>query len=135
MEIVRNIRDNNWLNPGSTWLDNGLNGCGAASGGCKADYADASLVPNADGDYLYLNDKGFYVYNPPLNPQPKPTRFERRIIITCLPSGNCANDYVIKVTTQASWNQKANILYGGLSADSCGQHNCVTTEETLYNWY
>src|SRR3989338_7885463 len=62
MEIIRNIRDTNWLNmdagsPGATWLD-GLTSCSANSGGCEVDYTTTGsgsylVRPYNPSDYLY----------------------------------------------------------------------------------
>jgi type II secretory pathway pseudopilin PulG len=139
MEIVRNIRDTNWLNMdagipvGATWLD-GLSNCEVGSGGCQADYKATSLSPYGAGNYLYTNENGLYVYNP-LNPSPIKTKFERKIVITPIQDGDGNSDHIIDVKVQVSWDGKANILYPIAHAGSCGLYNCITTESTLYDWY
>lgn len=74
-EIVRNIRDGNWLeqraNPGIAW-DDGLDNCAT---GCEADYNDAALVPYA-ARFLKI-DGSFYNYD-----SGSPTAYKRKIIIT-----------------------------------------------------
>jgi prepilin-type N-terminal cleavage/methylation domain-containing protein len=150
MEIVRNIRDTNWLNINAgvldaTWVD-GLTSsggnysidCSDTSVGCKADYTYSSMVPYAANDYLYLDGSGFYVYNPATSPTP--TKFERKIIITPIEEGSIGSGHIIKVTVQVAWNQKANILSPGYTADqaisnNCDPHNCFSVDETLYDWY
>ena len=136
MEIVRNIRDINWLNMdsgvpvGATWVD-GLNTTTCATTGCQAGYASTSLSPYTAGSYLYLNANGFYGYGSGTK-----TKFERKITITFLPTGNFASDYIMKIIVQVSWDKKATILNSGVSADTCTEgNNCVKSEETLYNWY
>ncbi|OGZ79472.1 MAG: hypothetical protein A2528_02355 [Candidatus Staskawiczbacteria bacterium RIFOXYD2_FULL_37_9] len=141
MEIVRNIRDNNWLkidtcpdpDPDACsykWTA-GLDIC-AADKGCQADYSSTSMF-GGSGDYLYLNDKGFYAYNP-ANPDSKETKFKRKIIIKC-ENDDCENAHFFEVITQVSWKQKASIINAGVADGECTASNCVITEETLYNWY
>jgi hypothetical protein len=137
MEIVRNIRDTNWLNmdagtpPYATWLD-GLDICDR---GCQADYAASTMFPQpGSGEYLKINSNGFYVYD---SSNPNKTKFKRKITINCIPGNDCGTDYAISVSVQVSWDEKANIinLYG-LSVDNCVVgSNCIIVEETLYDWY
>jgi prepilin-type N-terminal cleavage/methylation domain-containing protein len=159
MEIVRNIRDTNWLdmdfcasNPtDATCISNppawatGLTtvgACGNTITGCEADYTSASMSGNS-GEYLKIDDiNGFYNYTSDTN-----TKFKRKIIIDyAKDAGNNPINYIIKVTVKVSWNEKATILNPWVSADNCcpdstnpscpvNVSNCVTTEETLYNWY
>ncbi len=141
MEIVRNIRDNNWLNMDTcaadsgctpntyTWLD-GLN----CVSGCEADYTLTELH-SFSGDYLKIDANGFYNSTGGVQ-----TKFERKIIITQIPDvNNQPDDHIIKVIAQVSWDQKATILNPGVKADTCNQpggpSNCITVEETLYDWY
>lgn len=78
IELVRNIRDSNWLeqhykdpdSPDIPW-DRGLTGCET---GCEGDYNDTALSSYLDR-YLRLNS-GFYNYDSGEN-----TRFKRKIII------------------------------------------------------
>ena len=132
----------------ASWTD-GLTYGGANWGsdcrdGCFADYRDTVLnaVSVEEADYLYLDANGFYNYIDKVNR----TKFKRNIITSCLPSGDCYKDYIIKVKTQVSWNEKATILSSGASADHCcpnlsdpncplNVNNCITAEETFYNWY
>ena len=124
MEIVRNIRDTNWLKinagTGATWLD-GLASIGSPSidcsttNGCQADYTSASMsvfVSPLDEGYLNIDSNGFYSYS--ITGTPAKTKFQRKIIIACLNSSGgvddpcLATDYIIKVTSQVSWDEKAN---------------------------
>jgi prepilin-type N-terminal cleavage/methylation domain-containing protein len=147
MEIVGNIRDTNWLKinkdplAGYTWVDT-LNNC-AQSYGCEVDYTTGTgvsgawaVTPSATGDYLNKDTNDFYYYDAG---NPSPTKFKRKIIITCLPSGNCATDHILKVVVDVSWKQKANILNLNPSSDvlngNCASSNCIKVERTLYNWY
>jgi len=161
MEIVRNIRDTNWLNmdlyncvPGDTscgytWVDGltpvGNNNYGpncsstSSAGGCEADYTTTGFSSNPvlqkTGDYLMINGNGFYNYTLGTN-----TKFQRKVIIAYATDANSNPiNYIIKVTVQVSWNEKATILNSsGASASNCnptGVSNCIVAEETLYDWY
>jgi len=144
MEIVRNIRDNNWLtiiqscvDPNTEcsfdeWAKNYLDSCSKNSVGCQADYRATSLSSYAVGSnvgYLYL-ENGFYVYNP-ISTSPKQTKFKRKIIIDKEGSEN----QILRVRVQVSWKQKASLLGAGVADGECKSSNCITTEETLYNWF
>ena len=155
MEIVRNIRDSNWLyidaNPdgGMNW-DESLDNCESA--GCEVDYETTGQnaisqhfpQPYITGDYLSQTSlinpdsttvAGFYGYTS----RGTQTIFKRKVTISCLPTGTCANDYIMKVIVQVSWDQKATILnpfrLAGTSDCSSSPSNCVKIETTLYNWY
>jgi len=135
-EIVRNIRDTNWLkmdaNPvsGFTWAD-GLNNC---SSGCEADYkSTATSTWISAGKYLKLDSAdGFYNYLAGTD-----TKFKRKIIVTKLTDvdGDTINTHIMKVVVQVSWDEKSTVFYSGKLAGDCGSFNCITTEGTLYNWY
>jgi prepilin-type N-terminal cleavage/methylation domain-containing protein len=158
MEIVRNIRDTNWLNMDArysfgedynySWLKN-IDLC---ANGCEADYTTNTdgysvMLPwSGDGNYLNIDSSidtnGFYSYKTGSR-----TKFKRKIIIKCLPDYNCndpINNYIMKVVVQVSWDKKATILnpetiLAGASdltdTSQCNPANCITIEETLYNWY
>jgi prepilin-type N-terminal cleavage/methylation domain-containing protein len=147
MEIVRNIRDQNWLNmdkclfdptdlicpqnplPSLTWLENYLNSCPSTSSGCQADYTNERLYPYNDV-YLYA-DNGFYGYTS----LGTATKFKRKIIIDGT-EGSSPNFTAIKVKVEVSWDAKGSIINsGGGTAGDCGKYNCILMEEVLYNWY
>jgi prepilin-type N-terminal cleavage/methylation domain-containing protein len=145
MEIVRNIRDANWLYidaecPDSCeqgWASQGLSAC---VGGCEADYttgtADGGSMVQLGGsealNYLYLTD-GFYDYD---NLHGEKTKFKRKITITDLSGSSIdSDDYAMKVKVETSWDSKGSILSGSVLAGTCGANNCISAEETLYNWY
>jgi len=124
MEIVRNIRDTNWLNmsddPEATWYD-GLSEC---ESGCQADYettgaATSPLVPYVDIDHLKIDDTGDF-YN---RTSGTDTKFKRKITITF------ATEYIMKVSVQVFWDQKPTIL------NPDGLPGVIETEENLYDWY
>jgi len=113
IEIVRNIRDTNWLEqrttPTTPWDD------GLEEGDWEADYKDASLRfcdPPCDYDnnlkFLKKNSNGFYNYN-----TGEITQFKRKITIEKPATST------LKVTVTVYWGE--------------GKHS-LTTQENLYNW-
>lgn len=112
IEIVRNIRDTNFLKirkgvEGANW-DNGLTGCQT---GCEADYNDSVLILN--DRYLKIGT-GFYNYFYNYK-SGSDTPFKRKIIIT--PEGI----NILKVSVEVSWSER-------------GRIHKVTVQENLYNW-
>jgi len=119
LEIVRNIRDGNWLEGRTTatnW-DEGLTGCAL---GCGVDYnhSDGYSDPNQEdpnlhdnyNDYLYINGDGFYSYFGTTK-----TNFQRKITITPEPPD------VLDVQVLVTWTVGSN------------SYN-LSAQEKLYNW-
>ena len=81
IELVRQVRDNNWLN--SQPYDTGLN-----DGAYKADYRHNNLTPvSAVSDTrIYFNSQGYYVSDVGGVTGLSPTIFQRQIFIEHLPS-------------------------------------------------
>ena len=145
MEIVRNIRDSNWLhmdfcvqNPADSTCANSpawVDGLYACQSGCEADYTTTGWGghvvypwPTA-GNYLNVIN-GFYKYdiNNILH-----TKFKRKITTNTL-----GTDYIMKVTVQVSWDEKATVLNSAVKQDTqfiCNPANCITAESTIYDWY
>jgi prepilin-type N-terminal cleavage/methylation domain-containing protein len=88
MELVRNIRDTNWLK-NANW-DAGLTGC---IGGCEMDYNDSALSFFA-GRKLKIDANGFYNYE-----SGNESKFVRKITIT--PSSD-----TLTVKVEISWEGK-----------------------------
>jgi len=110
IEIVRNIRDGNWLeqrtNSAISWTD------GLSAGDWEADYNDAVLSSYGAGRYLKI-DGGFYNYESGDN-----TKFKRKItIVQDIDGGNPR----LKVLVLIEWQQ-------------IGKTHQVTAQEYLYNW-
>ena len=110
VEIIRNIRDSNWLQSGS-W-DNGLTACSLPNG-CQVDYGDAGnpnpfLVQDL-GEKLNISESGFYEYG-----GSSPSKFSRKIIITPFTDG-------LKVEVVVYWDEKGKVA-------------STSVEENLYNW-
>ncbi len=124
-EVIRNIRDNNWLLE-NTW-DEGLSAC--KGGGCEVDYTTTGLFSNpvgAFGKNKLKKDTVSRFYNYETGEE---TNFIRKITIDCLPDNNCSTDYIMKVIVEVSWDEKPNIL------NPVGMTNSIKVEDTLYNWY
>lgn len=134
VEIVRNIRDQNWLITGNSW-NNKLDVC---SLGCEVDYSMGGdgAIRGATGRYLRTdNTNGFYIYEEPSSPNSSKTKFERRIIITQVPDVDSGPNHILRVEVEVSWDKKSTLLSSGDPADVCGKYNCFTVKEILYNWY
>ena len=116
IEIVRNIRDTNWLQ-GLSW-DNGL-----GAGEYEVDYnAVLTFCPSIcdyDHNLRFLKiDGGFYNYDSGNN-----TSFKRKITISeeVYPPGSGYYDKMI-VRVEVLWEEK-------------GKPHSVSAQENLYNWY
>lgn len=107
LEVVRNIRDTNFLKihkgQGGTWTS-GLTGC---TSGCEADYNDTALVVFANR-FLKQN-LGLYNYDSGLD-----SPFVRKITITQ------AGD-ILDVSVEVSWQER-------------GRSHTVQAATKLYNW-
>jgi len=149
MEVVRNIRDQNWINmdvclfdlmnsicpqspaPSLTWLENNLKNCSSTSSRCQVDYMGRALTQYNDS-YLYVKN-GFYGYD---NVGGIASKFKRKITIDKTEGLDCPSCNAVKVKVEVSWNSKSSILNpGGGTAGDCGKYNCAIIEEILYNWY
>ena len=110
IEIVKNIRDSNWLQ-GEAW-NNGI-----LVGSWEADYKDTTGLFDAyDGDPLYLENSGFYGYD---STGATLVPFKREIeICTSIPG----SDGIIYVSSTVSWSER-------------GKPYSVKIEEKLFNWY
>lgn len=107
IEIVRNLRDTNWVSAAS-W-DTGLTACGSCSGqtnGCQADYNDTLLSTYNNSSYLWINN-GFYEYGSSGTITP----YRRQICID--EDGN-----ILHVTVNVYWTGNRQ----------------TTIKEDLYNW-
>ena len=107
LEIVRNIRDNNFI-LSAAW-SNGLLGCNL---GCQGDYKTNASLQAYNNNFLKLNTDGFYSYDSGVA-----TKFKRKITIT-QPSGTDT----LKAIVQVLW-------------DDNGKPSSFETEEYLYNWH
>jgi len=113
LEIVRNIRDSNWLEqtntPSNLW-DEGLDNCSA---GCEADYTalqniEPTLTSYGVGRYLKLDNQGFFNYSNGVSTE----KFKRKITIT-----NDVN--ALNVSVEVEWSKK---------------YPALVLVEKLYDW-
>ena len=112
LEIVRNIRDNNFIN-NATWSSGLLTGVCVV--GCQADYKiqDASSLLAYNNTFLGLNADGFYSYDFGSTP----TIFKRKITVSAV----LGTIDIIKVDVLITWNYNGQSLSFGI-------------DEYLYNW-
>ena len=87
IEIVRNIRDSNWLNPELDWDD------GLSDGNWRVQYNKDYLLPFSD-EPLRI-DQGFYNYD-----KGELTKFKRKVILSH------PQDGILNVKVQISWEGK-----------------------------
>ena len=123
LEIVRNIRDGNWLegrslpSPESTpipWND------GIGAGEWEADYASQGLVDDYDGDYLNVDDaNGLYSYSSGV-----PTKIKRKITISD----------VIDLTTPPDGKADVFTVSVLVECEIAGKTYPLSAKEKLYNW-
>lgn len=114
MEIVRNIRDNNWLyqkrvNPTISWK------AGLTTGEYEASYDSQTLNFYTDRN-LYINgDNGFYTYIDSPDSNDIQTKFKRKITITEI------GENTIDVSVNVAWQNR-------------GKDYNIEVRENLYNW-
>jgi Tfp pilus assembly protein PilV len=87
IEIVKNIRDSNFLQ-GASWLS------GIGTGDKRGDYSSTSLSPYSD-TYLKQNLSGFFQYS-----SGSDTKFKRKINVTQIDANR------VRVTVEVSWMEK-----------------------------
>jgi len=106
IEIVRNIRDTNWLEE-VAWND------GLGTGIWEGDYDDTQNLTSwiDPGNFLNIDASGFYSYA-----AGTPTKFKRKITIG---SGPIVDSLNVKV--EVFWQEKGKIY-------------TVPAQENLYNW-
>jgi len=79
IEIVKNIRDTNWVEEAASWKD-GLTGCSA---GCQAEFDDTSFSAFSSASFLYIDhDTGLYKYIASPVAEDVETPYTRKIVIT-----------------------------------------------------
>ena len=116
IEIVRNIRDTNWLEAGTAvndWdegLTNCLNGCIVGyNHSYGPDLIDPNLPAFAD-QFLNIDGNSFYSYSPG-----DPTKFQRKIIIQKTDPDR------LDVRVEVIWSER-------------GKSYNFSAQENLYNW-
>ncbi|MFA5249271.1 MAG: prepilin-type N-terminal cleavage/methylation domain-containing protein [Candidatus Paceibacterota bacterium] len=105
VEIVKNIRDNNWVRDAGDPWNQGLTFCAS---GCEGDYSTNTLTAWASGRNLKIDSSGFYNYDNGTS-----TVYKRKITVT-----QDANPDIMDITVDIYWS--------GLT---------TTVKENIYNWY
>lgn len=105
VEIVRNIRDTNWLEEAPSWDD------GLTVGDWEGDYDDIQNLTSwiNPGNFLNVDAAGFYSYSAGTQ-----TKFKRKITIQ--PVVN-----ILEVSVLVEWQYKGNTY-------------SISVQENLYNW-
>jgi prepilin-type N-terminal cleavage/methylation domain-containing protein len=117
LEIVRNIRDGNWLEGRTVATDwnEGLTNC---SSGCIVDYTYTSqedpLLVSFNNQKLNIDSNGFYSYSPGTE-----TNFTRKITITKETINE--NEDILNVQALVTWTVGSNSY-------------SLSAQEKLYNW-
>jgi len=104
MELVRNLRDENWLKE-QDWAI-GLDNCPAGTG-CEIDYNDPALMVSQNR-FLKLDSDNFFKYDSGQN-----SKFKRKV------TTNKINATTLNVKSEVSWNGKGSPL---------------VVEENFYDW-
>jgi prepilin-type N-terminal cleavage/methylation domain-containing protein len=112
LELVRNIRDSNWVesqtDPAIPWDEE------LSAGDWEIDYQSQNMFSYSDRK-LNINSSGFYNYNSGTQ-----TAFTRKISIQKI--DDAGNEYHLRVTSQVGWSLR------GIN------YNLLAIED-LYNWY
>lgn len=119
IELIRNIRDTNWLQATGVW-DKGLSSeCTGAcqcidANGCVVDYADTNqldpILQAYTGQFLNIDANNLYGYSGGTS-----TKFQRQIIISPL------SPDILNVSISIYWQDK-------------GINYQINAQENLYNW-
>ncbi|MFA5431657.1 MAG: prepilin-type N-terminal cleavage/methylation domain-containing protein [Candidatus Paceibacterota bacterium] len=105
VEIIKNMRDSNWVAEEEDW-NNGLTNIICATG-CEIDYLGNTLTAYSAADFLYINPDGTYRYEA----SGVKTPWTRRIII------DSSDATKLAITVSVYWGS-----------------NTKTIKETIYNW-
>lgn len=113
IEVIANIRVNNWITNGSASWRNGLND----GANYIAQYNSANLVDNSSNPYLHIDSNNNYCYvSIACSGATKQTKFKRQMQISTI------SNEQIKITSTVTWEYNSNFK------------KTVTIEERLYNW-
>ena len=108
IEVVRNVRDTNWVES-KNWTQD----IGGGGGGLETDYDDETVKSPwiGEGSFLEINNEGFYSYDSGVE-----TKFKRKIIINETPSEK------LEVKVEVFWKEH-------------GRDYRIVVQEDLYNWW
>lgn len=108
IEIVRNIRDTNWLN--NEFWDEGL--YPNCTGGCEGDYTMTENLDSWQGRFLNIDVQEFYSYRG----SDRPTKFQRKISI------EKPTDDILKILVEINWTEKRSPY-------------SLSVREEIYRWW
>lgn len=113
IEIVRNIRDTEWLND-SSW-DDIRNHFSICSLGCEVDYktgtvGETTALRSFQNNYLGIDTDGFYNYY-----TGSPSIFKRKVTVV-------SAETTLQISVLVMWKDR-------------GKDYSFIAEETLYDWY
>ncbi|MDD3032613.1 MAG: hypothetical protein PHF88_01450, partial [Candidatus Pacebacteria bacterium] len=109
VELVKNIRDSNFVNGNVSWVE-GLTTCSDIILGCRMDYDESALTVNTLSTVrtpLWIDANGFYNYTE----SGTQTIFSRKIVVTIVSSAK------IKISVTVYYGEEEFLL-----------------EQYLYNW-
>lgn len=118
IEIIRNMRDNNWVkNPNDSWMTGIIddNDCNMGRE-FEADYRTGTINSVTGlkpyGNFLNIDSSGMYLYD---SNYPE-TIFKRKITITCL------SDFEVQVSSEVFWQYN-------------NKEFSIKIDDFMYNWY
>lgn len=120
IEVVRNIRDNNWLTLTEEKWDQGLK-CDDQTGTVEYEATEVNCAANSfDDAKLYQDGDGFFSHQI----SDTETAYQRLIILDdiCAEGEGSCQKIGIRVRSQVQWQER-------------GTTHSLTAEEWLYNWY
>lgn len=120
LEIIRNIRDGNWLDSDPSW-NYGFDNCETGCTGCTGCIVDYSIFGN-EGSWqipfseqkLTIDSANGYYYGGPTE-----TKFKRKITIKPDPADPDNN--ILNVLVEVTWQER-------------GEQKSFSAQENLYNW-
>lgn len=126
VELVRNVRDTNWMTSGSTSFNYFPPG---NSSNCRIDYSGSSSFVCSQSYQLFLNS-GYYSHNS----SGSATRFYRKIVIA-YDSNGWPNTAYAKVTSIVTWNSGVTWPADTTNYTDCtASKKCAYTQVTLMRW-
>ena len=108
IELVRYIRDTNWLTPGNAWDD------GLAPGQYCIDYSNPVLRSTTEDCYLYLDNDNWYYSPVIINTAPNGDQYKRSVHINLSMHTNAYNTYAsssISVVSVVSWYEGDRLMH------------------------
>ncbi len=121
IELVRNIRDTNWLENSSedphSWDEGLVVICPFLGPGCGIDHLSGTLSLANGNNFLRFDNTNGYNYN-----FGNLTKFKRKIFIDYTDNSDISTLYqILAVSVEVSWMEK-------------GVQRKITVRENLYNW-